>query len=337
MATSYNISGYGFSQGLKLTEQNSKSFGSNIGSKLGGSGASPTGADAGAAAVGRPVVPSGVKPGSTSQSVDKSKSKSYYQGNLTFPSDLGKYYIGFKFFRYDRSKPESSPKDNPVSSIYLPIPSNLVDNTGVSINEVNLGLAGAGESILMPAIEAIGGSDQSPEAYKKAGEAVAKNIADVVSKEGAVYAALKGAQYLPFMDSPSNLAELNFGQTPNPYQALMFKGVQLKAHSFSFRLTPRTETESSTIKNIIKMFKKSMLPEKSQNGYLFSYPDVCDIEFGSNKTNLYKIGRSFLESMSVNYAPTGSPSFFKNSNEPVQVDITLNFKELSPVTRNEVE
>lgn len=338
MATSYNIHGYGYSQGLKLSDQQTNSFGGSLGKSLAGTGTSPGGAAAGVNAVGRPVTPSGITPGGTSQSVDKAKVKRYYEGSLAFPSDLGKYYIMFKFISYSRDSLNETPKDGDKVTICLPIPNNLVDNTGVSINETNLGLAGAAESLVMPALEALSSGPQTPESYAAAGAQVAQNMTNLVSKEGAVYGALQAAKAIrTFVDSPSELAELNFGQVPNPYQALLFKGVNLKQHSFSFKLAPRTESESMIIKNIIKKFKNSMLPAKSPNGYLFGYPDVCEISFGSNVNSLYKINRSFLESMSVNYAPTGTPAFFKNSGEPVQVDLTLNFRELSPVTRDKDE
>ena len=41
--------------------------------------------------------------------------------------------------------------------------------------------------------------------------------------------------------------------------------------------------------------------------------------------------------MSVNYAPQGSPSFFKGGKHPTEADISLEFGEVEPVTREDAQ
>lgn len=41
--------------------------------------------------------------------------------------------------------------------------------------------------------------------------------------------------------------------------------------------------------------------------------------------------------MSVNYAPQGTPSFFKGGKYPTEAEISLEFGEVEPVTRDDVE
>jgi hypothetical protein len=45
------------------------------------------------------------------------------------------------------------------------------------------------------------------------------------------------------------------------------------------------------------------------------------------------MARSVLTNMSVDYNGSGIPVFFKKTGEPVQITMTLNFKETSIMTR----
>ena len=81
-----------------------------------------------------------------------------------------------------------------------------------------------------------------------------------------------------------------------------------------------------------------MLPRVSENTMLFSYPSTCDISFhnGDNKEVPYKIKRCVMKSLTVNYAPNGTPAFFK-SGDPVMVEVSMSFMEMSPFTANDVD
>jgi hypothetical protein len=95
------------------------------------------------------------------------------------------------------------------------------------------------------------------------------------------------------------------------------------------------------LKKIIKTIKRRMLPgtglsAEASTGPLFSFPDVVNISFGPKDIEPYKIQKSVLESMTVNYAPNGTPAFFKDGS-PTDIEIGLNFKEIRVVTRNDYE
>ena len=74
-----------------------------------------------------------------------------------------------------------------------------------------------------------------------------------------------------------------------------------------------------------------MHPEK--DGLLLTYPDVCQIGFAPDSAMPYKFEQSFLESMTVNYAPSNTPAFFKGGQYPAEIEVTLNFRERVPVTK----
>jgi heme-binding NEAT domain protein len=51
----------------------------------------------------------------------------------------------------------------------------------------------------------------------------------------------------------------------------------------------------------------------------------------------YSFKNCYLKSMSVNYAPQGTPSFFKGGKYTTEAEISLEFGEVEPVTRNDVQ
>ena len=51
----------------------------------------------------------------------------------------------------------------------------------------------------------------------------------------------------------------------------------------------------------------------------------------------YSFKNCYLKSMGVNYAPQGTPSFFKGGKHPTEAEISLEFGEVEPVTRQDAE
>jgi len=140
----------------------------------------------------------------------------------------------------------------------------------------------------------------------------------------------------------------------DPYMHVFFKGVGFRQHAFEFKMIPKSAEESKTIRKIIKEFKLNMLPSiprtnlqkgetrdaaPSPTGYL-KFPNEFDISFfphgklqNQHSQTLFRMARSVLTNMSVDYNGSGIPVFFKKTGEPVQITMTLNFKETSIMTR----
>lgn len=244
---------------------------------------------------------------------------------FTFPQDIGDYYISFTFKKYDRKVPLGNQVDLPQSVINLPIPTSLQEQFNMQYADKQLGVAGFLEKELGTALA--GTSSGTEESWKAAGENIGKTM---VSKEGAFY----GARSLAGLtDSVGAAIDKATGTVLNPYQSLLFQGVNLRSHSFTYRFSPNNKAESETLKKIIKELKIRMHPTK--DNLLYQFPDVCDIAFGKSMNEPYFFKTCFLESMSVNYAPQGTPAFFKENFNPVEVEISLSFKEIEPMTRND--
>lgn len=136
----------------------------------------------------------------------------------------------------------------------------------------------------------------------------------------------------------------------NPKMGLMFDGSgEFRIHKFDFNLIARSVTESNTINKIILEFKKALLPSLTQDANtnsefgsnFFNYPDFFEIYFGHSNTGKefipFKIHNSVLTNMDVNYSGSDIPVFFKNTNEPMNVTLSLSFTELQILTKHDAE
>jgi hypothetical protein len=164
------------------------------------------------------------------------------------------------------------------------------------------------------------------------------------------------------------------GVARNSHKVLLFQGVNRREHRFAFSLSPRNRREAQAIQNIIKAFKFHMLPSYglgnvpaavggfasglgiqnetlSQLGGIaqnagttsrafFQYPDVFEIQF-NNHRQLFTIGESVLDSMTVNYHPMNYPAYVRSLEtptvaSPAEITIELTFKETDIVTKEQI-
>lgn len=127
---------------------------------------------------------------------------------------------------------------------------------------------------------------------------------------------------------------------PNPMKEQIFKAVDNRTFSFSYRFAPRDETEAMHVLNIINQFKFHMHPEyKDDVGFLYIFPSEFDIVYysGSEENNkIHKHVSCVLIEMSVNYTPNGVWSTFDNG-MPTQIEMQLTFKELATLDKQKIQ
>lgn len=151
------------------------------------------------------------------------------------------------------------------------------------------------------------------------------------------------------------------GTIQNPYVTNVFKNVGFRTFSFSYNLVAKDAEDSDEINDIVKVFKKSMLPKniirKTQKGPggvvveeptgLQQLPDLFEIRFYPTTKNytqkssteaFVKIQEAVLTNVEVSYfSDTGGPVFFEGTNAPVGVKMSLTFQETSIYTRERCE
>lgn len=241
---------------------------------------------------------------------------------LTFPTDLSdRYFFDLRFVTYSRPNPFSGQINllQPASdaspgsgNIRLPVPSNMVETQKlVWQQEENLdGIAGVTVSTLTGDVAGIqaGLSKMSGDLFKAASSAVENVIGSRIA------------------GSPSEYTFQKSGLALNPVLTQTFKNPEFKVHAFSWTLAPETKYESYAIQQIVDTIKQQSLPDIALGGAFFKYPSIAMVQIHTgNNGELYKFQPAVITSVTVNYAPTGIPSFMAGTNAPtlVKLDITL--------------
>lgn len=133
-----------------------------------------------------------------------------------------------------------------------------------------------------------------------------------------------------------NDAEFMSKKILDPQNALLFKGVDFREFQFDFQMMARNETEADEIRKIIKTFKWAMHPgQESTNGALWKYPHFFEIYLCTpSRKHMFNIMNSALKGMEVDYGGSGVPSFFRANGAPVDIRLSLTFRELFVLTQD---
>ena len=237
-------------------------------------------------------------------------------GSLQFPANLGSsYFMNLRFYAYQRQDINSIGTAAPLTTLRLPIPTNLLDSQGVEYGEEALGtsLGGAANAIM-------GVGDVTP----KFGAAInAVGVAGLVGAVTGVSPAL------------ANLASAKFGITANPFMTVMFKAPRYKEYDFAWRFYPRNAAESASLKAIVEAIKYHMLPDvyTGAGGAILSYPSLVKAKIVAGGAELYPFKYGVVKNYSFNYAPDGVPSFHKQG-KPTAIDVKITIQEVEYFLKN---
>jgi len=144
------------------------------------------------------------------------------------------------------------------------------------------------------------------------------------------------------------------GAILNPNVELLFGGVDLRNFSLTYKLVPRNDTETVIINDIIKRFKRAMLPTTNpgeimgfnsngdnagiNNGFI-GLPDLCQVVFmqgAGMHPVLPKFKMCAITDVSVNYTPDGSYATYGDG-QPVAIELGLTFQETKMVFQEDIE
>lgn len=276
---------------------------------------------------------------------------------LQFPDDLtNEHFMIFTVKNRVRQSRKDVAEDLTIRNIVLPIPSNLQTTYGAQYENSELGALGAGAAGRISADQmSAAGNDISDlissrisstvaafksgdtDAQVQAGAPVAAAVATAAAGKigGGAGAALGGAFTGGAVVQGIALDE---GLAVNPHMAVLFKGVDMREHGFTYKFIARNAEESIAIQKIISAYKFHMHPEYAAGSLAFKYPDEFEISFADAIAgNLYKIGTCVLKSMTVNYNGEGIPLFFQDTGAPVSVEIQLSFQETKIITRGDLD
>lgn len=228
---------------------------------------------------------------------------------LQFPDHISdRYFMAFKFKQYQRPAPETKGELKFVQAFALPLPKGLRETFEVSIDQTPTGAIGGIADAVQTAL--------TPGANKAQ-----------VAKEAAI-ALLYSQAVQATGDIGSTVGQVT-GAVPNPHVQALFSGVPLRRHRFEWTFSPRNPKESEQLMTMLKAMKAFSLPAFSSLGtQALSYPFLCQPEviLGDNK-DMIMFSPCLIDSVEINYAPQGLPSFFEGTHHPTFVEVSISMLE----------
>jgi len=230
---------------------------------------------------------------------------------------------------------------NALHQIILPIPRNIqdtlpVDWTDGSLNPLEAFALNAGVSIVKAGRDGAGGVVTEVEAQIANASSAISQI-DKSQQDGLV-AGLIGKAIGGNVNVNQAISRAT-GQVLNPNLELLFNGVNLRNFSFAFEFFPRNLKEAEEVKQIIRTLKKSMVPEKSQNGLFIKAPYIFQLQYmKGNRPHpfLNKFLPMAMTNISVNYTASNRYSTFHDGT-PTHMNARLEFKELNPIYKDDYD
>ena len=149
-----------------------------------------------------------------------------------------------------------------------------------------------------------------------------------------------GAAAATLGDTGAAGAQLSMGAVNNPNLAVLFKGVGLRTHNFTWEMVAANSAESDTINAIIKTLKKYALPTREAgSNFALKYPYVAFPAIVgplANELITFSDWGCFIDDVVVDYNGQGHPAYFKDTNNPVVVRLTLKMTERGIVASDDV-
>ena len=207
-------------------------------------------------------------------------------------------------------------------AIALYMPSQLQMSQKAGYGEAEIGVAVANVMAGYDAVQSDASFNELAKRFIGQGENIVKDMA--TGALDAVAAGTKAAR------------DINQGRIRNNRSEMVFEGIDRRSFAFTFRMLPTSPKEAQDIEDIITAFRYHAMPEidgSDPTGRTMTVPSTFDIEYHPN-THLHKISTSVLESVDIQYGGE-RPQFFTDD-QPVETQLTLNFKELEIITKKRI-
>ena len=240
---------------------------------------------------------------------------------------------------------------NKLKTILLPIPSNISDSNSTKYGDSSLNSIGAALAAGIVGIMESGKDFKTGmrEGTQSALGAAVNTLTETTRAAGGTGGAVgfltrmlasEAAGQAGVNITPDQLLARTTGEILNPNMELLFNGPSLRSFKFSFKMTPRNQTEADEIRKIIRCFKTHMAPKitagegsTTDNTSFLRTPDIFELRYRQGVEEhqfLNKFKQCFMESINVNYTADGTYATYSDGT-PVSMVMDLGFKEIEPI------
>ena len=220
-----------------------------------------------------------------------------------------------------------------TGTVTLPIQSGIVDSNGVEWGGANLDAKDAFLASL-----ALGGITSDKGLGENAGGLLSRVFGEIKKAATGGDDNFKKAINLYLAQEAvgvQGLLSRSSGAILNPNLELLFNGPTLRSFTFTFRLSPRSETEAGNVRRIIRFFKEGMSVKTASSGVFLKSPNIFNIKYlaaGADHKSLPKIKKCALLGCDVDYTPDGTYMTFNDEAKTMtSYQLSLRFGELEPI------
>ena len=228
------------------------------------------------------------------------------------------------------AKSKDRPKGETIGSVVLPVPTSVQDGNQTSWGQGTMTPADMAKANVVKSLLSNKGGEKAAGALN--------DIAGDISADGPEVS--KGLQsfFTEQLTGTEDILARTTGAVANPNMELLFKGPALRSFSFSWKMSPRDQKESIVIAKIIRMFKQSMAPQKTDAGLFLKAPNIYELTFNQGTDRhkfLPRMKECALNNCAVNYTPDGSYMTYDNT-AMVALEMSLSFQEMEPIYNNDM-
>jgi hypothetical protein len=124
------------------------------------------------------------------------------------------------------------------------------------------------------------------------------------------------------------------GKASNPHDYMAYQNTALRSFTYTFTFLPDSKEESVDVAEIIKQFRHAAHAERLDAVALTVPEHVIISHHGAG--DMIQLPPVVIESVNVAYNPNNS-SFFIEGGHPVEVGLSVTFKEIVPLYKQDVE
>lgn len=252
---------------------------------------------------------------------------------LIFPSNLANSSLNPGFIQFQYYTRGSYMKTSADDTICLCMPDATSQPSTVSWDNEKFGFVGKSFTDTMQKLGKDGSGVTAADM-----NAIVEGAKSKVVTQGAFNIAEAAINAIGGKVSAEGLMGEIAGKVPNPYLTAVFRGVDFRTFTFTFKFAPMSESDCELIDNIIRTMRANSLPEYLDNAVYLSYPKECSISYhwkGQSNEWLNRFKRAVCTGVDVDYAPNGTFSTLRNG-FPTQIIVSTKWTEVEIVTRQDV-
>jgi len=233
--------------------------------------------------------------------------------------------------------------------VILPMPSEVRDRSSATWGKTSMQImsALATGAIAGPAEQLIGQGDfvgAAKQVYDNLGSAFGQTFSNASGEARSIIAASLSTAFirskLGLNVEPSDILARTTGKVANPNMELLFRGPDMREFTFTWTLTPRNSAEGAELRKIIKFMKLNTLPYIEGSGVLISSPNVFFIRYMKGDTRIKSLPQPKIcacTTFGIDHTPSNQGWSAYEDSQAVATQLSMNFIELTPLFRNDVE